>query len=682
MNYEYDNLHRLKKKKHGTTVVAEYAYDGTSGNNAIGRLITEHDGPAGSSNKVDYTYDPVGRVKNANRTVSSTTYNMAYAYDLMGNLDTLDYPSSSGTRRKVQYAYKSGTGEMDKVSDITGTAFDYVSGTTYSNLGPLATLSLNNTVTTTLGWNKRGLIIGIFTQKSGSTTHLDLDYTYFTNGQINEIINALNSLKSEKYTYDDLLRLATAQRGPDSNIQRKYSYDYDRFGNRWAQTVTAGSGLGGTNTFNYGSNRVTTSGFTYDTSGNITANASVSSLSYNQENGLTSVGASISYVFDAQGRRVRKTVSGTVTDYFYAGAVVIAEKAGSTWTDYIFFSGERIAKQTGSSLTTTTFLHTDHLGSTRVCTNSSGSSAGTCDYEPFGEVQPGTTCSIPTNFRFAGMEWDSETGLYHTLFRQYDVNQGRWMSVDPLAGYEDDPQTVDRYVYARNDPVNLSDPLGLDVYLWIGNCLYRGSIQVVNANIIPDEGGGESSTPSSTPPTINITLHDRIGCIIYDGWGPYPIGGTGGGTPTDDPGVIVRRIACPEVPPAPQGVNVNSNIAQANQKRLDNINSRMVFRTRTWFKNQVQTGGPWDYKQQGQAYEPFGNFNYGATGRAAGFDLGLLLRAAGAVHMKNAIQSGNWHPSFGWPLGSFPYGDDPRDQRNIIAGYTYSLNSCNERFVE
>jgi RHS repeat-associated protein len=68
--------------------------------------------------------------------------------------------------------------------------------------------------------------------------------------------------------------------------------------------------------------------------------------------------------------------------------------------------------------------------------------------------------------RFAGMEWDADAGpngLYYTWFRYYDLTQGRWMSVDPLAGSAGDPQSLDRYVYSRNDPVNLCDPLGLDV---------------------------------------------------------------------------------------------------------------------------------------------------------------------------------------------------------------------------
>ena len=50
------------------------------------------------------------------------------------------------------------------------------------------------------------------------------------------------------------------------------SWTYDRFGNRWAQTLVAGSGFGGTNSFDYAGNRVTTTNFTYDNSGNLTAN--------------------------------------------------------------------------------------------------------------------------------------------------------------------------------------------------------------------------------------------------------------------------------------------------------------------------------------------------------------------------------------------------------------------------
>ncbi len=59
------------------------------------------------------------------------------------------------------------------------------------------------------------------------------------------------------------------------------------------------------------------------------------------------------------------------------------------------------------------------------------------------------------------MEYDPETGLDHTWFRQYDPTQGRGTGVDPLADSLSDAQSHNRYVYVLNDPVNLVDPLGL-----------------------------------------------------------------------------------------------------------------------------------------------------------------------------------------------------------------------------
>jgi RHS repeat-associated protein len=474
VNYEYDELHRQKRKKHGTTVVASYSYDGTQANNAIGRLITEKDGDFGSNaDRTDYTYDTLGRVKTANRVISGTTYAMNYTYDFVGNPTAINYPSSSGTRRLVEYAYHA-SGELDKVTDGTNPSakFDYVTGTTYSNLGPPQQVNFANAVQTTLGWNKRGLVTSIVTQKSPSPTHLSLNYAYYASGQIQEITNGLNSLKSEKNTYDEIRRLLTAQRGPDANIQRKYEYEYDRYGNRWKQDWVAGAhGLDREMGFNSSNNRTTEANYTYNLSGDLVAIGSGTAYTYDLENFTASAYStqqSLSeYKVDAQGRRVRKTRGTTVTEYFYSGAELIAEKEGSTWTDYIFFGSQRIVKQTGSTLATATFLHPDHQGSTRVCTDSNGNSNGTCDYEPFGENQPGSTCSIPTNFRFAGMEWDPNAGpngLYKTWFRYYDQDQGRWLAPDPLPGSPDEPQSLNRYAYSGNDPINRVDPLGL---VWV-----------------------------------------------------------------------------------------------------------------------------------------------------------------------------------------------------------------------
>jgi hypothetical protein len=96
-------------------------------------------------------------------------------------------------------------------------------------------------------------------------------------------------------------------------------------------------------------------GLGYDASGNLTANGSGTSYTYNQENFMIAASTTLgspSYVVDAVGRRSQKTIGGTTTIYFYAGAELIAEKTGSDWKDYIFFAGQRIAEQTGSTSST------------------------------------------------------------------------------------------------------------------------------------------------------------------------------------------------------------------------------------------------------------------------------------------------------------------------------------------
>lgn len=103
----------------------------------------------------------------------------------------------------------------------------------------------------------------------------------------------------------------------------------------------------------------------------------------------------------------------------------------------------------------------------------------------------------------------------------------------------------------------------------------------------------------------------------------------------------------------------------------DNIASAESSRNPFWFRNQVKSGGPWDYKQQHPIYERFGNFNYGATGKAWGFPDQVLLRAAGSVQ-ENRLEE------WGSPFGGPPYGDDPVDQYYIHLGILYYENSKGE----
>jgi len=73
-------------------------------------------------------------------------------------------------------------------------------------------------------------------------------------------------------------------------------------------------------------------------------------------------------------------------------------------------------------------------------------------------------------------------------------------------------------------------------------------------------------------------------------------------------------------------------------------------------------------------YQEFGNFNYGVTGAAAGIELQVLLRGAGWAQQRAGTSSPEW----GNPLGFTPYGDDPADQVQIVAGFNYDKYGCNE----
>src|SRR5262249_46092858 len=55
---------------------------------------------------------------------------------------------------------------------------------------------------------------------------------------------------------------------------------------------------------------------------------------------------------------------------------------------------------------------------------------------------------------------DPVTGLYNLRARQYDVSAGHFLSQDRFTGVDTDPITLNKYVYASNNPANHTDPTG------------------------------------------------------------------------------------------------------------------------------------------------------------------------------------------------------------------------------
>ncbi|MEN6583193.1 MAG: RHS repeat-associated core domain-containing protein [Armatimonadota bacterium] len=66
------------------------------------------------------------------------------------------------------------------------------------------------------------------------------------------------------------------------------------------------------------------------------------------------------------------------------------------------------------------------------------------------------------NYLFTGQAYDRATGLVYLRARFYDPGMGRFTSRDSYGGSDDDPLSLHRYAYCRNNPINVVDPGGND----------------------------------------------------------------------------------------------------------------------------------------------------------------------------------------------------------------------------
>ncbi|HEY6250619.1 MAG TPA: RHS repeat-associated core domain-containing protein, partial [Candidatus Angelobacter sp.] len=514
ISYCYDALNRVTGKAYSAqtctngqlpanTAVVSYFYDQTSYqgltiSNGKGRLTGLSD-QAGTG---AYSYDTMGRIASESRKISGVTKNLVYIFNLDGSVKTLTYPSGA----VITYA-PNGAGRTVSAIDL-GNNINYVTGST--GPGSNATYAPNGlAVAYTNGWTSSfGGIANSFsfnkrlqpvTMSASAPTQSVFNVSYDfhlgngDNGNVFAVTNNRDTSRSQTFTYDTLNRLISAQNaGTDCsqhtvNGLTKFwgnSYGYDAWSNLLQKTVTKCSAenlsviAAANNQIHTGNppaqnqSCASSPDYLYDAAGNMTCNISGSltpqSYGYDAENRINGAGGD-TYTYNANGNRVEKSNGSTGTIYWYMTPGIVAESdlTGALKSEYVFFNNQRVARKDfpGNSVF---YYFSGHLKTASVITDSAGNIKEDEDYYPWGgELQFINNDS--NHYKFTGKERDSETGLDYFGARYYGNMLGRFITPDPLIGHPEDPQTLNRYAYVRNNPLTLADPTGLDFYLWCGD---------------------------------------------------------------------------------------------------------------------------------------------------------------------------------------------------------------------
>jgi RHS repeat-associated protein len=443
-NYSYDEINRPTGKTYqndgGVTPSVALSYD--SATNGIGKLASWSSGNnSGSTN-----YDFMGRTNLETLNIAGDSQTLQRSFAVGGELVTTTYPNAFTTTNGYD-----ATGRLETITSSFGG--DLVTNIDRNAAGSWTQVNYGNGVINARTFNLNLRLESL--RISAGTDYFYKTYGYnewdANNGRIASITDNLNAAKSVTYTYDEMNRLATATtNGPDWGL----SWSYDRYGNRLNQTITKGTAPSDLPSINSANNRI--SSWTYDAVGNVT-NDGRNIYAYDAEDRVISInGGATTYTYDAGGIRLTKT-TGTTTIRYYFGA---AEKTNSSWTKILIGTPAGAIEWDNGTMH---FKSNNHLGTPAIITNGLGALVGQNELYPYGEILSETGNS--TKFKLSGKERDIESGNEYFGARYYSNVSGRFLTTDPVFR-TNDPQSLNRYIYAGNDPINFVDPDGRDITLF------------------------------------------------------------------------------------------------------------------------------------------------------------------------------------------------------------------------
>jgi RHS repeat-associated protein len=485
--FEYDSENHLTKKIPDPNLsepTVEFTYTAT------GQRETMTD-PSGLT-KYHYLQGRLWRKETPNGT-------LAYGYDENGNVTNVVSSSPNG----LSVTYKRDA--LNRLWKVTDNRTSATTEYKYDNEGRLGEMIYPTTTVSKHLYSYDALArLKSVAVNRGSTELASFSYTLGPTGNRTHLDELLNgATRGVTYNYDKLYRLKSEiLTGVISgNIvydeQPGYSEStgmgYDKVGNRQSRSssVSGISAYGG-GTAHVFDVRDRLSVATYDNNGNTTAVAGSGAIyTYDFENRLLSRNnGEITLVYDGDGNRISKNAFSSPTLYLIddqspTGYPQVAEELSAVDSTPVmtYTYGLKMISQRSSGGTVQYYGY-DGQGSVRLVLNNDGTVAnygGTSavyTYDAFGILIPTGTAPLGNDYLYAGEQLDRHLGLYYLRSRYYDPYIGRFWTMDPFEGSNEEPHSLHKYLYCHADPVNNVDPSGMyeiDTHLYLTWYLARAA---------------------------------------------------------------------------------------------------------------------------------------------------------------------------------------------------------------
>ena len=310
-------------------------------------------------------------------------------------------------------------------------------------------------------------------------------YEYDNVGNITKITSGTKVIT---YQYDELNQLIRENNGV---LGTTVLYTYDAGGNMtsrktYAYTEGAVSTVQTQDLFTYRTEGwkdqlLSWNGksYTYDAGGNPTVLRGMA-LTWGEGRRLKRIAATageVTFAYDSDGKRVRKTSGENTTTYYYNGNVLsglvrkAAKDAGTTGTgttvQFVYDTQGKPFMLRMNGKTDYFYLY-NGLGDITGLVDSSNQVVVRYQYNSWGKVTStqdtsGVSLATLNPFCYRKYVYDPETGLYCLGSRYYDPEVGRFVNADDfetLTYQMDSVQGKNLYQYCFNNPVNMEDEDG------------------------------------------------------------------------------------------------------------------------------------------------------------------------------------------------------------------------------